>query len=191
MVAPRNREEELYAVVLAGTIEIDQQGRIWRRAFLHWHKGLQQTIMTPCMRRRAERSSGLGGRYSQVAAMVNGHRIYALAHRLVYRHFMGPIPQGLTINHKNGDPKDNRPENLELATYSEQMIHANRVLGTGGGANQWGETNHQAKLTRANVERIRKRRAAGEKLVPIAEDYGISMQQVSKIARGERWRSRS
>ncbi len=61
--------------------------------------------------------------------MLDGKRHHALAHRLVYRHFKGPIPAGLTVNHLNGMRGDNRPENLELATASEQKLHAIRVLG--------------------------------------------------------------
>jgi DNA invertase Pin-like site-specific DNA recombinase len=50
-----------------------------------------------------------------------------------------------------------------------------------------GEANPAAKLTSDQVKEIRQRRSNGEKLAAIARDYGIKFQQVSKIARGERW----
>ena len=81
----------------------------------------------PCTPRRAENPTGSG--YLQVRVMIGYSRAHALAHRLVWRHFNGPIPAGQTINHKNGNRSDNRPENLELATTSEQALHKIRVLG--------------------------------------------------------------
>lgn len=51
-----------------------------------------------------------------------------------------------------------------------------------------GEHRHSAKLTEAQVREIRARRDAGEKLVVLERDYGISDSQVAKIAKGKRWR---
>jgi hypothetical protein len=46
------------------------------------------------------------------------------AHRLVWESVNGPIPDGMQINHRNGIKTDNRLENLELATASENTQHA-------------------------------------------------------------------
>ncbi len=40
-------------------------------------------------------------------------------HALVAEAFIGPRPEGMEIRHLNGDPADNRPENLEYGTRSE------------------------------------------------------------------------
>ena len=40
-------------------------------------------------------------------------------HRLVYQAFNGVIPEGYQIDHINNDPEDNRLENLQLLTRSE------------------------------------------------------------------------
>jgi hypothetical protein len=49
-------------------------------------------------------------------------------HRLVCEAFIGIIPKGYTVNHKNGNKEDNCSENLEIMTYSENHLHAFRVL---------------------------------------------------------------
>jgi hypothetical protein len=82
------------------------------------------------------------------------------------------------------DDQPHRPDNLELATYSEQAIHAREVLGKCG---QKGEKNNNAKLSDANAELIRIRRENGEDLKSIARDFMISDKTVSKIALRQRW----
>ena len=40
-------------------------------------------------------------------------------HLLVYETFVGPVPEGYEVHHKNHNPSDNRLENLELLTKEE------------------------------------------------------------------------
>lgn len=51
----------------------------------------------------------------------------ALVHRLVMLAFVGPST--LQVNHKNGVRTDNRIDNLEYCTNSENNLHSFRVLG--------------------------------------------------------------
>lgn len=182
---PTNREMVLMEAVRAGWIEVRSDGSVWRVAQRRKSRWDAKTTVKPVLPRRIDAVAGAG--YRTVKCMVDGKQTSALAHRLVWVVMHGPIPPGLTINHKNGLKHDNRPENLELATYSEQIRHAVHVLGTARAANQNGEANHAAKLRAKAVREIRRRRAAGERLRVIAADFGLSDRTVSKIARRERW----
>jgi hypothetical protein len=177
----KNSEEAVYAAVISGEYQVMSDGTVWRvakRTGNRWKPGTYRTVQVS--RRRAEHR--LPSNYLQVRLMVKGKRANALAHRLVWRHFNGPIPPGLTINHKSGIRNDNRPSNLELATSSQQQRHMLDILKHGRVLNQRGEMNSMCKLNDAQVAEIRKRRSGGERLISIAQDYGVAFQTISKIA---------
>lgn len=176
----RLAERALIEFVKSGYLEIDSDGHIWRVGL---RRGLKNggVSIVPVARVSAEKKIQTG--YLMVRVMVCGKRHAGLAHRLVWQHFNGDIPDGLIVNHKDGNKSNNRPDNLELATYSENQKHAYRI----GLSNEDGERNHAAKLTEAGVAEIRRRRASGEALKSIAKDYGVSDRTVSKIARRQRW----
>jgi hypothetical protein len=176
------KENELfvYQAVTNGDLEISDDGAIWRIRRRGWSQQEQCVVSRPCKKRRAEHDCG---EYFQVRAMIDGVRVYALAHRLVYLHFKGPIPHGLTINHEDGIKKNNHPRNLTPATQSEQILHAFRI----GLKSEWGEANPAAKITNADIELIRAEYAAGGMTQKaLGEKYGAAHQTISKIVRGER-----
>lgn len=122
--------------------------------------------------------------YRQLSLSNNGRRPDSiLAHRLVAAAFIGPRPPGKQINHKNGDKLDNRAENLEYCTLSENLLHRHRVLGVKG---QRGEKSSSAKLTTAQVIEIR--RTAGS--ITNGEwggRLGVSPSLISMIRTGRIW----
>ena len=173
-IPSNHRLAERQLIHLVGPMfTIDKEGRVWRIGFIHSGR------IRPCRRRRAESPTGVG--YLQIRAMVGDRRVNALAHRLVWQHIHGDIPPGLAINHKNGLKSDNRPENLELATYSENLKHAHQ----NGLIDQRGQKNPASKLSDRQVAEIRNLYAGGGVTqAQIAKRYEIVYQTVSKIVRG-------
>ena len=76
-----------------------------------------------------------------------------LIHRLVLLTFIGKCPKGYECNHKNGIKTDNRLENLEWVTSSENHIHAYKI---GLKKGMKGEKHPAHKLTNSQVKKIRK-----------------------------------
>lgn len=73
--------------------------------------------------------SRIGKRLSPIPA-TGGYRVVKLGnsnngkriHRLVLEAFVGPCPSGMEACHNNGDPADNRLENLRWDTKSANMF---------------------------------------------------------------------
>lgn len=62
--------------------------------------------------------------YWQFSGFFGGKAKNVYVHRAVAEAFIGEIPDGYEINHKNGIKTDNRVENLEIVTRSQNCIHA-------------------------------------------------------------------
>lgn len=56
-------------------------------------------------------------------------RIREFAHRLVWNIHYGAIPEGMVVDHINGDKLDNRIENLRLATKSQNAQNSSKAKG--------------------------------------------------------------
>ncbi len=105
----RLAERRLISLVEDGRWVVDGDGRIWTVAVMCGQRpgGVRRLSVA---RRRTEKVVGSG--YLMVRAMIDGRRVYGCAHRLVWQHFRGDIPEGLVVNHRNGAKDDNRPDNL-------------------------------------------------------------------------------
>ena len=178
-------------MIRSGELEIDSKGRIWRLKKRHG-RGVAQgggyelgVRISPCRRVRAEYRQKQG--YLLIARTLNGERTVACAHRVVWSYFNGPVPDGLTINHKNGVKDDNHPDNLELMTYSEQRKHALEVLNVKR-HRPIGSKHPKTHLNEQDVIRIRQLRQSGMMVKDIAKEYRMNPRAISAICRRRTWK---
>ena len=52
-----------------------------------------------------------------------------MAHRLIWIMLLGSIPEGMQIDHIDGNPANNRLKNLRLATNRENSLNSRRKTG--------------------------------------------------------------
>ena len=105
-----------------------------------------------------------------------GKRITLRVHQLVALAFLGPVPDGMQVRHKDRNPSNNRPSNLEYGTpqdNSDDMIKH--------GTSPVGVRNPNCKLSDASVIEIHDRALAGESVKDLAYEYSVSIPLVYLI----------
>jgi len=118
--------------------------------------------------------------YPQVS-LCNGTSKSYLIHKLVLNSFVGKN-SGMDCNHINGIKTDNRLENLEWCTRSENVQHAYDT-----GLSNKGETHSRAKLNELQARIIR--RLKGDMfLKEVANIFRIDPTQVSNIQLKKSWK---
>ena len=64
-----------------------------------------------------------------------------MTHRIIWEMHNGPIPQAIQIDHRDGNPANNKLTNLRLATHTENMRNRKRgktnTLGVKGVSRSW------------------------------------------------------
>lgn len=103
-----------------------------------------------------------------------GVRRQALAHRLMWQLYCGPVASGILICHRCDNPGCVRPDHLFRGTNADN--HRDSAL----------KCRRNQKLSAADVLDIRRLRADGWCLKPLAERFGVSQTCVSLVARGLR-----
>ncbi len=81
------------------------------------------TIMSR-FNRKVGADTGKG--YLQVTVRENGGKEYEYAHRLVWNAFVGDIPEGLELDHIDGNKSNNNLDNLRLCTNSLNQLYNKR-----------------------------------------------------------------
>ena len=120
-----------------------------------------------------------------------GGKISRFVHQCVWEAFNGPIPQGQTINHINGNKLDNRLSNLEMCSCKENNRKAwdmglfERVRKNQ--SKRWlSRGNPKNVLSKEQAREIVERNLAGERQKDLAKEFGITQPAVS-YARRTKW----
>lgn len=124
----------------------------------------------------------LGKGYRRVVLCSDGKKIYRLIHRLVLEAFVGACPKGKVCRHLDGNPANNRVENLCWGTPKE-----NEVDKIKHGRTNRGERNGQARLTAAVVLKIREA-AKSASIASVAAQFKITYSNAWQIIRRVKWR---
>jgi hypothetical protein len=104
-------------------------------------------------------------------------------HVLVLLAFIGPPPEGMECCHNDGNPANNRLDNLRWGTPKDNA--ADRIR---HGRQLRGEMLRISKLTEAAVRHIREQLTAGISKPSIAAEHGVSVSTIYWIAKGAIWR---
>lgn len=112
-----------------------------------------------------------------------GGRCTARVHRLVLQEFIGQCPRNMQAAHLDGDPGNNKLDNLQWVTPKENQHHRNDHGTSNRGERQW-----NSKLTANNVQDIRARLDRGELQQGIADKYHVCHSVISSIFRNKSWK---
>lgn len=119
--------------------------------------------------------------YLEVCLCIDSNNYSVGIHRLVALSFI-PNPENKpTVNHKNGIKNDNKLENLEWATFKEQINHADST----GLRDINGENHKRSKLKEADIIDIR---TSEDHWKILAEKYSVNKSCIFKIRARIAWR---
>ena len=127
-------------------------------------------------------------KYKRVKLSKDGKVMFADVHRLVAEAFIPNKNKFEVVNHINGITTDNRVENLEWCSRSENQKHAYRI---GLEKPQRGEDNKNSKLSKEQVleiRRIYKKRDRERGGGALARRFGVSDEAIRRCVNGVTWK---
>lgn len=135
---------------------------------------------------RQLKGSKTKGGYIQIRVYANESRKMIYIHRMVAEIYMNQNNINLEINHINGIKHDNRKENLEWVTSSENKKHAFNL-----GLRKKGETCTSAILKQNDVDYIRQNYKPRDKKYggkALSEKYNVHPTTISFIVNNINWK---
>jgi hypothetical protein len=108
------------------------------------------------------------------------------AHRVAYREFVGPIPDGMQINHHCDEKACLRSEHLYAGTQ-QQNVDDMWARGRVVTPDRTGSLHPQARLNEIDVREILQALSEGESQAVIADERGVSRGIIGDIAHGKAW----
>lgn len=117
-----------------------------------------------------------------IGSRTDGTRQDTTAHRVIWTHHHGAIPEDLIVRHKCDNPPCVNIDHLELGTRADNTADREKR-----GRSARGNRYPQAKLTPEKVREIRRRRTEGEQTKALAADYGVSDSTIRGVIHGLYW----
>lgn len=114
------------------------------------------------------------------------YRCTAKAHRVSWTMSNGRIPEGLFVCHRCDNPKCVRPDHLFLGTPLDNASDCAKKGRVRNGQIS-GESHGRSVLSSDDVRSIRSRRALGESIRSIANDFPVTRTAVRSAANGRNW----
>jgi DNA-binding transcriptional regulator YiaG len=181
----KEHEMAFLSLIALGTFSVDNQGRVWRHKWMAGSRTgsptIQKVLKDPI---RADRAESHG--YPKIMFTLNGKRYAVYVHRVVWMIAnQDDIPDMMEINHKDGNPQNPHPSNLELVYRSENVRHAVETLQS---LPKW-KDKIPVKLT--DQQAIEIYQMCKEKVLTqanIAKKYGVSIRMVQAIYYGQKWK---
>lgn len=153
---------------------ITTDGRVWS----HHRKG---TCGLWC------KQTPRGDVYLRVELWKNSKKYWRKVHRLVLETYVGPCPKGMECRHLNGNPADNRLENLQWGTRSENQQDSVKH-GTHACCKQIGESHPRSKITNQQRRQIIYQFMTGLFTQrQLAREYSAHYSTIWDILRGRVW----
>jgi len=173
------QEEWRDVVGLEGRYQVSDWGRIksvGRTArCLHGYRGVQERILKTWKVTNGYIHAGLAGKQH-------------LVHRLVAEAFLGPLPIGFYVHHKDNNKANPMLANLAIVAPKDNCADA---YSRGASIAVHGEAHCRAILTEEIIRTIRQRYIPGSPTSgtgALGREYGVSQQTVWDIVAGRTWR---
>ena len=155
-----------------GRYQVSNMGRV--RSVDHFVNGICHFTNKPFIR-KIKGQILRPGRYCKSGhlSVILGHRTSGKpVHQLVLLAFVGKPPKGMEVLHRNGNPIDNRLDNLHYGTRTENILD---VYKQGG---KW------RKLSTDDVQAIRFGLYCGIRGTELARMFEVSPSTISAIRKG-------
>jgi hypothetical protein len=152
----------------------------------HPYYDLEVTPDGRIFERGKERSTKSTQRYKRLTIVLEPGVTKTLSvHRLVVETYVQDIPEGMVVNHKDGDKYNNHYSNLEVVTPKENTKHA---LVNNLSKPKRGEESHFAELSTSDILKIYGLIKMFKSNEEIAQEMGLTFKNVSQIRSGRKWK---